>query len=386
MKTETARLRQQPFAPSETGALSVEVPRLSSRITALLAAMPARVAIYDFAGTASYFNQSWLDYTGWTGAEDGPSPVLTSLVHPDEREVASRALAEARDAPTFEARLRHRSGAYFWHLVRLVTVAGSDGDADEYVMAAIDIQAMKDLEAAREARIADQDAFLGLLAHEIRSPLATVSGYTDLLQRRGVDLSQREHAEALAQVAAGGARLERILGNMLTLARLTNESGEALEPVLLQHVAATIVDRFRTDFPGLSIVVDAESGTPAVLADSAGIEQVLWNFLTNAAKYGGAGGQVEVCVRSRSGSVELTVQDGGEGIPGDEITRLFEPFFRARAARQRAPGLGLGLAVCKRIVEAYGGNIFARPRAVGGMLFGFTLPSVAEEKADAPPS
>ena len=88
MKTDTARLRQQPFAPRETGAFSVEVPRLSSRITALLAAMPARVAIYDFAGTASYFNQSWLDYTGWTGAEDGPSPVLTSLVHPDERNVS----------------------------------------------------------------------------------------------------------------------------------------------------------------------------------------------------------------------------------------------------------------------------------------------------------
>ncbi len=352
------------------------------RMRALLSAMPAHVAIYDTAGQASYFNRSWLDYTGWEAAGSGPDQHFESLVHKDDLDAMRTAVANVDEAPTFEVRLRSYGAEYCWHLVKTVSLGNEGGRPQEFVMVAVDIQQLKELETAKEARIADQDAFLGLLAHELRSPLRAISGYTELLQRRGQELSAAEHRDALAEVAASSAKLEAILVNMLTLAHLESSGNESLEPVLLHHIAARLAGRLQDTFPAIDIDLPTYT-PPPVLADPMGIEQVLTNFLSNAAKYGAAGGSVSVAVREARGYMEVTVEDSGNGIPADEISRLFEPFFRARAARKQAPGLGLGLAVCKRIIEAYGGTIFARRGEVGGMVFGFSLPILEEDSAEA---
>ncbi len=351
------------------------------RLRALLSAIPAQVAIYDTAGQASYFNRRWLDYTGWEAAGSGPDQHFESLVHKDDLDAMRTAVAKVNEAPMFEVRLRDRSGEYCWHLVRTVPLGSEGGGPAEFVMVAVDIQRLKELEAGKEARIADQDAFLGLLAHELRSPLRAISGYTELLQRRRAELSADEQRGALAEVAASSARLEAILVNMLTLAHLELSDADSLEPVLLHHIAERLAGRYRDQLPSIDVSIPADT-PPPVLADPVGIEQVLTNFLSNAAKYGGADGSVSVTVRQAAGHVEVSVEDNGNGIPVDEIPRLFEPFFRARAARKEAPGLGLGLAVCKRIVEAYGGTIFARRSTGGGMVFGFSLPILKDDSGE----
>lgn len=346
------------------------------RFSALLAGIPAHVALYDAAGEPRFTNRSWLAYAG-AGDQALDAGQLLDRVHPAERSIAEECIHSPEGA-SFEARLQHWTGQYLWHLVRVVPVPAISPPLREWVMVAMDIQEIKDHESVQEARIAEQDEFLGLLAHELRSPLTTLSGFANLLVRRPEDLSPEAVAEAHEEILAGSARLERILENMLSLAHFDSDADREAEPVLLQRTAAAIAKRFSLEFPGAYLELDVEHDAPPVLAGPLGVEQVLWNLLTNAAKYGAQGGRVTLRVRNLGSAVETLVEDEGEGVPAHEQARLFQPFFRSRAARTRASGLGLGLAVCRRIINAYGGSMFARSGSPRGMVFGFRLPVVEE--------
>jgi signal transduction histidine kinase len=153
------------------------------------------------------------------------------------------------------------------------------------------------------------------------------------------------------------------------------------EPVLLQRLLPPLVEAMQTRWPGLRVELQLMPGLPAVRGDQTYLEQIVRNLLTNAARYGaGLSRGIVLSVEPGEGRVVVRVLDRGSGPGTDTPERLFELFYRAPAARRVPGGAGIGLFVCRQLVEAMGGTIWARPRDGGGSEFGFDLPVI---EADA---
>jgi PAS domain S-box-containing protein len=234
---------------------------------------------------------------------------------------------------------------------------------------------------AAELRVANQakDEFLGLVSHELRTPITTIFGNAQVLHHRGGRLDDETREQAIADIEQESDRLHRIIDNMLVLSRL--EAGKAIEtePLSVDRAIARIVGSFRQRQPSRPVDVDVEAGLPPVSAEPVYFEQVLRNLLSNADKYSPAGAPIEVQACAEPGFVRITVLDRGAGIAPEDAPQLFRAFYRSARMANQASGAGIGLAVCKRLIEAQGGRIWARPRDGGGAEFGFTLPLEEQE-------
>lgn len=214
---------------------------------------------------------------------------------------------------------------------------------------------------------------LGFASHELREPLSTILASTHLLERTPV----AERQELVAIIAAEANRMMSILDNLLTYARLELGHGTHAEPVLLGRTIESAVARVRADHPGVQIRVTFEPGL-TVEVDPEDVELVFGNYLSNARKYGG-GEPIEVEVRRDRRSGAVLVLDRGPGIAPEDRPSVFEPFYRAPTTATRKPGLGIGLALCRRLVVGYGGRVWTQARPGGGTIFGFSLPLVRVE-------
>jgi two-component system sensor histidine kinase KdpD len=134
------------------------------------------------------------------------------------------------------------------------------------------------------------------------------------------------------------------------------------------------LDEFSRRHPQTSLRVQIQPDLPPVETTAATVDQVLWNLLTNAQKYGPSEGPIEVAAQHLGEEVTVTVRDCGAGVPEAEVADLFGPYFRSSSTADHAPGLGLGLSVCKVLVESQGGRVWAKRRTPNGMEFGFALP------------
>jgi signal transduction histidine kinase len=226
-----------------------------------------------------------------------------------------------------------------------------------------------ELRAALEAK----NEFLGLVSHELRTPLTIIRGNADVLRRRP-DLAEPDRNQALADIGADSERLHRIVENMLYLARLDVGKLPELEPVLLYRVISEALDEFGREAPKASVCQTSVDNRLVVRGNEGYIRQVLQNLLSNAMKYSPPGSPIEVEVAVAEHFAEVSVCDRGIGIAADKLTDFFKPFYRANDAGPHVSGMGIGLAVCKRLIEAQGGTIEATPREGGGSIFSFRLP------------
>ncbi|MGE5596217.1 MAG: PAS domain-containing protein [Hyphomicrobiales bacterium] len=232
----------------------------------------------------------------------------------------------------------------------------------------------EELRHANEAK----DEVLGLVSHELRTPLTTLRGNANALGRHRQNLTQEQWAEALADIEAEAERLQQIVENMLILARVEGSDEFEVEPVRLNRLVDRAVADHLIRYSGCPVEVHQEELPPA-LGHAIYIRQVLTNLLSNAAKYSPPGSPIDVEVK-RSGDMALIrVLDRGAGIDPAEIEHVFNPFYRAKDTAKRASGMGLGLAVCRRLVEIQGGTITIAPRPGGGTSAQFTVPLILEE-------
>jgi PAS domain S-box-containing protein len=235
-------------------------------------------------------------------------------------------------------------------------------------------QAVREAISALEASNAVKDQFLGLVSHELRTPVTTIFGNARLLQTRGGELSEEVRAAMLADIATDADRLQGIIENLLHLTRLGSGSRPDLEPQVFALVVERAVDSFRARNAGRRIELTGRRPRAIVDADEAYLMLLVENLLGNAVKYSDADTVVEVRVTEVDDEVQVAVLDRGIGIDAVTAERMFEPFYRSTAARTTATGLGIGLALCQRVVTALGGRIWARPRDGGGADIGFALP------------
>jgi signal transduction histidine kinase len=250
-------------------------------------------------------------------------------------------------------------------------VIGPDGRVRAAVSVFSDVTSER---AADEAR----EAFLGVLSHELRTPVTAIYGGSMLLSRH-----RHEVPEALEpvveDVAAESLRLLRLVEDLLVIARV--ERGlpvAAREPMLVQHVVRRVVAEEARRWPHAVFTSELAPGLPPVLGDSGQLEVVLRNLLGNAAKYGSSGAHVRA--DRIDGDVRVSVEDDGPGLdlPPDQLFRLFQ---RGRTAARRASGSGIGLYVCRALVEGMGGRIWAENLPDGGAAFRIELSP--DESADA---
>jgi two-component system sensor histidine kinase KdpD len=217
-----------------------------------------------------------------------------------------------------------------------------------------------------------RDEFLGLVSHELRTPITVILGNAHVLLRTLQGTSE-EHDRALLDISVEAQRLNRIIGNLLVLARLRGGQELDTEPVILQQAIDATVAQHRLRYPDRAVSVTSAKVTAPVLGHELSVEQVLENLLSNAEKYSPPGETIDVVLEQGDGEQSVRVSDRGIGIQGGQGWP-FEAFHRSPEATAMNGGIGIGLTVCKRLVEAQGGTIWARNRKGGGAEFWFTLP------------
>jgi two-component system sensor histidine kinase KdpD len=186
-------------------------------------------------------------------------------------------------------------------------------------------------------------------------------------------------ADGLDGIHESGRRLQRLLENMLALSRIGSDGlRDDVEPQVLTRLVERTIGDFRHVAPDREVRLVAPEVAPIVLANPTHVDQVLWNLLTNAAKYGDPGTPIDVSIEGSGPLVAVAVSDRGPGIAPDEQDAIFEPHYRTTTGRAAAGGLGLGLSVCRRLVELQGGSITVVSRPGGGSTFRFTLPAAVE--------
>ena len=213
-------------------------------------------------------------------------------------------------------------------------------------------------------------ALLRSVSHDLRTPLATIRAAVSELEDESLH-SEPSRRRLLELVGDESERLDRLVGNLLSLARI---EGGGLRPrrqaVDLAELARRCVDRLGHALTATDVVIDADADLPLVLVDHTLFEQVVTNLLENAARHSPPGEPIEVSLHSLPGAVELQVADHGPGVAPEHAATIFEPFRSGTTSGSS----GIGLAICKAVVEAHAGTITVRGLPRGGAVFVVTLP------------
>lgn len=346
------------------------------------------VALYttDAAGRITFFNAAAAAFWGrrpvlgeeWCGSLHLLWPDQTPMAH-GECPMAV-ALTEQRPVRGAEAIAVRPDGSTVRFLAYPTPLFNELGRLLGAVNVLVDVSERHRAEEASRAATralaasdAVKDEFLGLVSHELRTPVTTIFGNARLLQLRGAELADAVKASMIADIEADADRLHAIIENLLHLTRLESGTLLELEPQVLGRVIDRFVRSYRARRPNRRIRVMSMASS-VVEADLTYLALLLENLLGNADKYSPPGRPILIRVSQVGDEAVVAILDRGIGLGAISPEALFEPFYRSPEARSTAGGLGIGLALCQRIVSALGGRMWARRRSGGGAEFGFALP------------
>jgi signal transduction histidine kinase len=234
-----------------------------------------------------------------------------------------------------------------------------DGRVDTIVVIAYDVTSLASAKREAEAANRLKDEFLATLSHELRTPLNAVLGYTQMV--RGGVIPQERLASVLATIERNAKLQEQLISDVLDVSRIiTGKLRLDVGPVNLSRVINEALETVSPAASAKGVRVQSTIDQPGVpvAGDAQRLQQVVWNLLSNAIKFTPRGGRVQVLLQRVHSQVEISVSDTGEGIAPEFVPYLFERFRQADSAFTRAlGGLGLGLAICRHLVEAHGGRI-----------------------------
>jgi signal transduction histidine kinase len=227
--------------------------------------------------------------------------------------------------------------------------------------------------------------YIAALAHELLTPLTVIQGYADTLQSTDAGARPDCVAEAAAAIMDQVTHLRQLATNVLDGARASTGLLTVVQaPVNLPPLVDRALQHFRARTNRHRFIADLPRELPPVLGDHDRLANVLHNLLSNAVKYAPAGGQVWVRATSHVAYVEISVEDEGIGIAPADQASVFEPYYRTGSAIDaRIDGVGLGLHICKAIIDAHGGRIWVESDSGSGAAFHFTLPRADEVTPDS---
>jgi PAS domain S-box-containing protein len=270
-----------------------------------------------------------------------------------------------------------RDGQHFDVSVTASCIYSAHGDPTIGILNVRDITRIREQEEQRST-------FVSVISHELQTPIAIIKGYASTLARSDAALNREALRTRLKAIEEEADRLNQLVGNLLYASRI-QAGGLQMEivPLDLAHLIERVAERLRVKHPKASITLDLPVRLPTVMADRERIEEVLQNLLDNAIKYSPGQAHITVACRAMSDEVITSVSDLGMGIALREQGEIFERFHRAdNGARRSIQGAGLGLYICRAIVEAHGGRIWVESTLHGGSTFSFSL--LREEKSRLP--
>ncbi len=263
--------------------------------------------------------------------------------------------------------MRHLNGTLIPVRQSAVPIVDAQGNVKGAVVAILDIAAAKELERLR----AEWGSVVG---HDLRQPINTIVVSAQMLSRMGDDPKLR--ARLVGNMQAAARRLDRMVGDLMDLSRLEARRLELLrQPTDLPAVVRSSVERVAPNAPDRRFDVVVHGDVPAAYADSDRVAQVVENLLSNAVKYGASGTPIVIEVADGHGELSVAVTNQGEGIPPEQVPRLFQRFQRSEGAQSSGlKGTGLGLYITRELVEAHGGRIMVESTPGAKTTFRFTLP------------
>ena len=229
---------------------------------------------------------------------------------------------------------------------------------------------------------------VSLAAHDLRTPLATMKAATSSLLSEDIQWDEEGRRSFLLSIERELDRLNRLVGNLLDLSRI---EGNALKPnkewYLIDELIRDGLDRLQPLLHDRAVQLRVLDTVPPVELDYLAIDQVLTNLIENAVSYTPAGSPIEISVQQIDDQVQFCVADRGPGIPAADLERIFDKFYRVLGMEREKShhgGSGLGLTVCRVLVEAHGGRIWAANRADGGAIFSVSLPAGTKKPIPEP--
>ena len=375
-----------------------EEQRIRADLETLIETSPVGVAVFDMkAGAVVSFNQETRRIVdGLCDPGQAPEDLLglVTVRRADGREVSLRefplaeVLASSKTVRAEEIVMAVPDGRQVTVLLNATPIRSGEGEVESVVVTMQDMTTVEEQERLRAE-------FLGMVSHELRMPLTSIRGAATTLLDATADLDPAEIRQFHRIIVERSDHMRELIGDLLDVARI--ETGTL--PVDPEPTdVAVLVDRARNAFQGAGgrndMALDVVPGLPPVMADRRRIVQVIGNLLSNAARHSPEPSVILVSAVNVGVHVEISVTDQGRGIPAEDIPLLFRKFSR-REYRDAGGDTGLGLAICKGIVEAHGGRIRAESDGPGlGARFAFTLPVVqdtepalrpARSRGEAPP-
>ncbi len=268
-----------------------------------------------------------------------------------------------------EGKARRSDGSTFDVQVLANLVTDADGEPFCMMASFVDITERKKIEQLK-------DEFIGLVSHELRTPLTVIGGGLSTLLTEWNRLSLNEVQQLLKDALLESESLSHLIENLLELSRAQAQQLSLYsEPTDVKTLVKEVLSKIKRQAPLHRFVTSIPDKLPSINADPLRIERILYNLLDNAAKYSLPGSQIKVSVNAEPERLVIGVSDHGKGLSSSEQARIFGPFQRLENKRpDQARGAGLGLMVCRRLVEAHGGEIWVESRKGRGSTFFFSLP------------
>ncbi|NLX99758.1 MAG: PAS domain-containing protein [Rhodopirellula sp.] len=341
---------------------------------------------WDLRSNHVYFSPRWKSMLGYGETElSDDYREWESRLHPDDRDRALEAVRAYRSGETphyeLEHRLRHKDGRYRWILARGKSVRDAAGRPYRMVGSHIDVTDRKLAEERLENTAAaltqsnrDLEQFAYIASHDLQEPLRMMSSYLQTLAQQHRD-NLPANAQSLIDLSLdSGRRMEQLIHDLLAYSRVQTREVR-LRPIDCNEVFEHAVENLKLAIKESSARVTGDD-LPEVIGDYTQLVQLLQNLIGNGIKFRGEEApRVHVSARRREGQWTFAVEDNGIGIDAEYAATIFEVFQRLHTSEQY-PGTGIGLAVCKRIVERHGGKIWFESEAGRGAVFYFTLPAV----------
>jgi len=331
-----------------------ELSRDRARMEAILSGMVEGVLVVDRGGRLQLVNRAAQTMLRVEASAEG-RPYVEVIRHPD---IAAQ-LAGALGGESVEARelaLARDPGKTF--IARATPVSGGG--------AVLVLHDITDLRRADQVR---RD-FVANISHELRTPLTSIRGYVEALLE---DVSDQDNARRFLEVIGRqSARMERLVTDLLRLARLdAKQESLDLTPCDIESLFRGIVADLGPTIAnkGQTVTTSVADDATTVDADTAKLHDVIRNLVENAVNYSPDGAAIGVLAERRGDDIALVVSDSGPGIPAEDLSRVFERFYRVDKSRARPGGTGLGLAIVKHLVELHRGRVWAENRAGGGAAF-----------------
>ncbi|HEV7906263.1 MAG TPA: ATP-binding protein [Pyrinomonadaceae bacterium] len=346
----------------------------------LAESIPQQVWTAHPEGALDYVNQQTVEYFS-RPESDIVGDNWQEVIHPDDLPgCIARWEQSLKSGEIYEVEFRLRRGAdgdYRWHLGRALPMRDAEGRIIRWFGTNTDIDDQKRLYRLAEEANRAKDAFLATVSHELRTPLTSMMGWAELLKLGMLDEKGQQHA---LDVIESSARAQaQLIGDLLDISRII--SGKLrleVQPVELPPIIQAAMDVVHPAAEAKSLQLVARFGRNVgmVSGDPDRLQQVVWNLLSNAVKFTPEGGRVEVSLKRAGAQAELVVADNGAGINQDFLPHVFEHFRQADSTSTRKHGgLGLGLAIVRRLIELHGGTVEAESAGEGhGATFRIRLP------------